>query len=40
MSEKNRLRYMKKGSKVGKKKGGTVNRRHGGTILIQEQYDK
>ena len=41
MSEKNRLRYMKKGSKVGKKKGGTVNRKHGsqiGTAFVAKQY--
>ena len=41
MSEKDRLRYMKKGSKVGKKKGGTVNRKHGsqvGTAFVANQY--
>ena len=41
MSEEDRLRYMKKGSKVGKKKGGTVNRKHGnqiGTAFVANQY--
>ena len=41
MSEEDRLRYMKKGGKVGKKKGGTVNRKQGsqiGTAFVANQY--